>query len=389
MPNIPVSDCCGCTACFNACPKAAIQMLPDKEGFLYPRVDEKLCIACGKCEKVCPQNDPPAINKEFAECVVARNADDSVLERSTSGGFIDALYKYVLSEQNGYAVGVAFDNDFSPYHLITDSYEKAQEFRNSKYAQSNLSDIFSKTEELLKEAKTVIFVGTPCQVAGLKSFLVKDYSNLITVDLVCRSIPSPMLWKKYLEWQEKKHRSKVAAVSFRKKTYGYHSGTLEMRFQNRKRYNGSNRVDYYMKAFHSDICSRPSCYNCSFKGKNRCSDFTVFDSWNPQAVAVAELRDDDRGFSNVIAHTKKAGYILENMKDIRLFKADFDKIFDFAGGMESTSIKHKPERETFYDDINTMGFHKGIKKYVKVSVKDRIIEAAKPLFYFLKKQIGR
>lgn len=389
MPNIPVNNCCGCTACFNACPKGAISMVPDEEGFVFPSIKEELCVNCGKCEQVCPIMSAPEIPQEYTMCAVAQNTDNSVLKESTSGGFIDALYKYVLSELGGYAAGVAYDENFMPTHVLTDSYEKAKEFRNSKYAQSDLSDIFTKIKELLTKGRTVIFTGTPCQVAGLKSFLEVPYNNLITVDLVCRSIPSRALWRKYLDFQEKKYHSKISSVSCRKKTYGYHSGTLEIEFENSKHYSGSNRIDYYMKAFHSDICSRISCYNCNFKTPHRCSDFTVFDCWEPQSVVLTEVADDDRGFSNVLTHTENGKNILENMGGINLFPADAEKMFKFTGGMESSSIAMKKARETLYKDINFSGFDVGIKKYIKVTPKDRIIEKLKPLRYFLKRRLSR
>lgn len=384
MPNIPVNDCCGCTACFNACPTSAISMQCDSEGFSFPMVNAELCVNCNKCERVCPIISPPALSQEYSGCFVAQSRDDGVLDESTSGGFIDAVYKYALKERNGYAVGVAYDNELLPRHMITDSYELLNEFRNSKYAQSTLDDTFKKIKKLLNDGKYTVFVGTPCQVAGLKAFLQEDCEHLLTVDLVCRSIPSPLLWKKYLDWQEKCYKSKIQKVSCRKKTFGYHSGTLRIAFENKKCYNGSNRVDYYMKAFHKDICSRNSCYNCHFKTRHRCSDLTVFDCWEPQAVALSAINDNDRGFSNVVVHTTKGAEILKSLKDINLIPADPERIFDFAGGMESNSIEYKNERKSFYKDIEHLGFEKGIKKYIKVSFKDRVIESLKPIRYSIK-----
>ena len=385
MPQLPFSNCCGCTACRNICPKSAIQMLPDSEGFSYPGINADLCVECGRCEKVCPVLHEPSVPSSYVDCVVVQSTDPEVLDESTSGGFIDALYRYVLEDCNGCGVGVTFGDDFLPKHIITDSYEKAKEFRNSKYAQSDLSDVFSHIRKLLMDEKLLLFVGTPCQVAGLKSFLGKDYDNLITVDLVCRSIPSPKLWRKYLDWQECRYRSKVKKVFCRKKTYGYHSGALEIEFENGKRYAGSNRVDYYMKSFHSDQCSRPSCYDCRFKTKHRCSDFTVFDSWNPQAVALSKLVDNDRGYSNVIVHSEKGKKILNQMKDIVLIPADPEKMFEFTGGMESHSIQYKPGRATYYIDLDRIGFENTAKKYITVSPKDHLIERAKPLRSFIKR----
>lgn len=386
MPDIPVNNCCGCTACYNVCPVGAIEMRPNEEGFLYPVVLNAQCINCLKCEQVCPEKNPPVVSDYYSEVVIAQNSSDDVLDDSTSGGFIDELYRYVISDLGGYGVGVLYSDDFLPTHSITNDYSEAVKFRNSKYAQSELSDIFTQIKDLLKKDKTVLFVGTPCQVAGLNTFLQKKYDNLVTVDLVCRSVPSPKLFREYIKWQEKRYKSKVKKLSCRKKTYGYHSGTLEIEFENNKRYSGSNRVDYYMKAFHSDICSRDSCYNCSFKTKHRCSDFTVFDSFSASKVTTQSITDNDRGYSNVLAHTQKAKQILGKLSSLTFYEADADKMFEYTGRMESQSISRKPQRDTFYIDLDKLGFEKTVKKYVSVTLKDRAIEKAKPVVYFMKKR---
>ncbi len=384
MPDIPVKNCCGCTACYNICPTHAIEMVSDKEGFAYPVVSKEQCINCLKCSHVCPEKNPPALSDVYADVVVAQSKSDEVLSQSTSGGFIDALYKYVIDSLHGYGAGAVYNEEFLPTHIITDDYSKAKEFRNSKYAQSELTDIFSQIKDLLKDNKTVLFVGTPCQVAGLNTFLERQYDNLITVDLVCRSVPSPKLFREYIKWQENRFNSKVKKLSCRKKTYGYHSGALEIEFENHKKYAGSNRVDYYMKAFHKDICSRNSCYSCSFKTKHRCSDFTVFDSFSAEQVTTQTLHDNDRGYSNVLVHTQKGKELLYSLSDLMLYKADADKMFEFTGNMESQSIKRKPQRDTFYADLDKLGFEKTVKKYVSVTLKDRAIESIKPVVYFAK-----
>lgn len=385
MPHIPVENCCGCTACRHACPVSAIRMEPDQEGFYHPVVDMSLCCNCHKCEQVCPITNPPALPDAFADCVVAQSRDEQVLDESTSGGFADALCRYVLEDVGGYVAGVAFDDAFMPHHQIVDSYEAAKAFRNSKYAQSDLGDVFQHILRLLEDGQTVMFVGTPCQAAGLKSFVGKHDQNLITVDLVCRSIPSPKLWRKYLDWQMNRHGANITRIACRKKTYGYHSGALEIDFANGKHYAGSNRVDYYMKSFHKDICSRRSCYDCPFKTRHRCSDFTVFDSWHPHAATTPPIVDNDKGFSGVLVHTVKGKDILHRLKGIDLYPADADKLLTGTGGMADTSIKPKKERETFYIDLDTYGFYKTVKRYSHVSLKDRAIESAKPVRYAFKR----
>ncbi len=364
-------------------------MEADREGFLQPVIDAKLCCNCGKCERVCPIKNPPMLSDSFADCKVAQSCDGCVLNESTSGGFVDALCRYVLEDLGGYVAGVAFDSTFMPHHKIVDTYENAKAFRNSKYAQSDLGNVFKDIFQLLKKDKQVMFIGTPCQVAGLKSYLGTDYSNLITVDLVCRSIPSPKLWRMYLDWQIARHGAGITKIVCRKKTYGYHSGALEIDFENGKHYAGSNRVDYYMKSFHKDICSRLSCYDCQFKTKHRCSDFTVFDSWRPCASSSELLFDNDKGYSGVIIHTQRGQEVVAQLKNINMHDANLDSLFKYTGGMVIESIRKPPERDEFYKKIDIDGFYKTVKKTSKVSFLDHLIEFAKPMCYCMKQYFSK
>lgn len=372
------AKCCGCTACANVCPKQCIEMKADEEGFLYPYVFKDSCVNCGLCEKVCPIKNPIALPSESEAAYVVQSTEQDVLNSCTSGGFADIIGKLVV-ERGGAVYGVQYDNDFMPIHSCSETYDGIKKFRNSKYAQSKLGNIFTDVKEKLQNNQLVLFTGTPCQVSGLKSFLNKDYDNLLTVDLVCRSIPSPLLFSEYLEWQKKKYNSEITSLSCRNKTYGYHSGSLVIHFKNGKTYSGSNRVDPYMKSFHHDICSRPSCYECVFKTKTRCSDFTVFDSWNPKAVAQELNDDNDRGYSNVIVHTEKGNKLISSLKDVKVWNADAEKMFEFTGGMESNSIKMTDSRKTFYIELKKLGFEKTVKNHVRITHKDRFIEAVKPV----------
>ena len=389
MLHIPVENCCGCTACCNICPTSAIRMEPDCEGFLQPIIDTALCCNCRKCEIACPITNPPTLPDSFEGCVIAQSRDPQVLDESTSGGFVDALCRCVTDKMGGYVCGVAFNSEFLPHHKIVGSYEDAKAFRNSKYAQSDLGTAFKDIHSLLRNGSTVMFIGTPCQVAGLKSFVGERHENLITVDLVCRSIPSPKLWRMYLDWQENRFGAKIVKVFCRKKTYGYHSGALEIDFENGKHYAGSNRVDYYMKSFHMDICSRRSCYDCKFKTKHRCSDFTVFDSWRPDVCSNIPLNDNNKGYSGVIIHTKKGKELADTLTDVVMYEASLDKLLENTGGMAIKSIERSSCRDDFYGSIEYYGFHETVKKISKVSFLDRLIEFAKPLFYRVKQYFNR
>lgn len=371
------AKCCGCTACANACPKKCIEMKADEEEFLYPVVDESICIDCGICEKICPIKNKVAVPEKSVGAYVVQSTKKDVLDSCTSGGFADIIGNLVI-ESGGAVFGVEYDESFMPMHGCAENSDDLKKFRNSKYAQSRLERTFSDVKKRLQDGQLVLFTGTPCQVGGLKSFLRKDYENLITLDLVCRSIPSPLLFSKYLEWQRKKYKSEIKSLSCRNKTYGYHSGSLVIHFESGKTYSGSNRVDPYMKSFHHDVCSRPSCYDCAFKTKTRCSDFTVFDSWRPEVVAEG-LKDDNRGFSNVIVHTDKGEMLISKLKNAQVWKADAEKMFEFTGGMESRSVNKPESRATYYKILAESGFAATVKKHVSITLKDCIIESLKPI----------
>ena len=372
--------CCGCTACANICPKNAIKMQADNEGFLYPNINMEKCINCHMCEKVCPYNKKVK-KKNVPKGYVVQNINKDVLKESTSGGFFDALANYII-DNDGYVCGAILNDRLKVVHIITNKKTDIRKFRGSKYVQSDISNIYSCIKELLDKNKHVCFSGTPCQVIGLNNYLNKEYDNLITVDFCCRSVPSPLLFEKYKDFMQEKYKSQIENLYFRKKTYGYHHGTLRIVFNNGKVYNGSNRVDMFNKTFHSDKCSRPSCYNCIAKGIKRVSDFTIFDSWHPNKLNN-NIVDNDKGYTNLLIQSKKGEEVFEKQlkKSFIYYEINPNAASDFTGGMLEDSIEYSKERENFYHDLNTIGFKKTTKKYIKISCKDKAIEALKKIIY--------
>ena len=190
-------DCCGCSACVQRCPKQCITLKEDNEGFLYPIVDKKTCIDCGLCEKVCPilhQGEPQKPLKVYA----AKNLNEEIRRQSSSGGIFTLLAEQVIQE-GGVVFGARFDENWEVKHDYTETIEGLAVFRGSKYVQSRIEDNYKKAEEFLKQGRKVLFSGTPCQIAGLKRFLRKEYEELLTVDFVCHGVPSPGVWRKYLK----------------------------------------------------------------------------------------------------------------------------------------------------------------------------------------------
>lgn len=373
--------CTGCTACASACHLKCITMQANDEGFLYPHVDENLCINCGNCERVCPVNHPIETHGVLAG-YVARYNDPSVVDSSTSGGSFSAFADYTFSK-DGILFGVGYDRNMKVRHFSIDhsNREKVIEMRGSKYVQSDLGNSFQNVKDALLENRTVCFSGTPCQVAGLKSYLGKDYDNLITVDLVCHGVASPLVFEKYVEFQKLIHKSNPIDIKFRNKTYGYHSGTMMIEFENGKKYYGSGRIDYMLKAYFKGACSRYSCYDCPYKTMERCSDFTIFDSWNIEKL-VPEMKDDDRGYTNIFVHTEKGQKILDEIKNyLFLMETNVGMMKTLDGVMIEKNPKQHPSRGELIKRLNTAAFKDQMQKYLPVTPKDYLVERIKGFLF--------
>lgn len=381
---IDKTKCSGCTACENGCPVKCIEMKDDFEGFLYPKVDKGKCIDCGICEKICPilsGENYPEDNNPVTYALRTKNTND--LMESTSGGFTTPFAKWIFS-QKGVVWAATYDDEFNVVHKMFNKYdEQFARSRGSKYVQSSLGRSFSDIKLKLEEKVLVAFIGTPCQIAGLIKFLGKNYENLITVDLVCHGTPSPKLWRKYLEYQKKKYSSEINKINFRKKTYGYHSGTMAIEFKNGKEYTGSARIDYMLKSFFKEIASRPACYRCSFKSLERNSDFTIYDCWHMSDL-VSNVKDDDKGYTNVIIRTDKAKNIFKVIqKEYEMYQVDTEKAINLDGSMVRKSAIEHPQRAQYYIDLEQNTLKEHIDKYIKISRMDYIIEKSKGIIYSL------
>lgn len=272
-------DCCGCRVCANVCPKDAISFCGDKYGFLYPTVDEGKCIGCNLCVKSCDFTKVDEIGHFPLEGYAARHKESHVHSNSTSGGVFSALAEWIIQRQ-GIVYGCVFDDNYSPIHIGADSIEDVSPMRGSKYAQSDTGYIYRDVKTKLSEGRYVLFTGTPCQVAGLYSYLGKsENSKLLTADLICHGVPSAMALKKYLDYLEKKYHSKIESLKFRSKYYGWTRPSVEVCFK-------SGRVDrrftgrsVYYANFHNNNLQRPSCFRCKYSCSSRFGDITIGDFW--------------------------------------------------------------------------------------------------------------
>ena len=384
-------DCCGCSACKNACPKQCIEMRADEEGFLYPSVDKTTCVECGLCEKVCPMiNVKP--EKEFEQFgYVVQNKDEKVLRESTSGGAFTPIAEYVINN-GGVVFGASLTEDFYVKHTYVKHSSELYRFRNSKYMQSDINETYKLAEECLKSDRLVLFTGTPCQVEGLRTYLRKDYDNLIIMDVVCRAVPSPLVFKKYLEMQKEKISPDIANVRFRDKYYGYKYSTLQLsNADNTLNYHNGIDSDPYLRAFFSNICDRPSCHKCRFRKRYRVSDFTVWDCLNVDVFS--KKLDNDKGATRMLIHTKKGREIFDKISN--QFNYVSVKVDELVYGTEEMkkSVEPNKKRKEFFGDVRCLSGVEVFEKYFPKTAKVRIEHKIRLLLYrigiysFIKKVI--
>ncbi|MGN0517199.1 MAG: Coenzyme F420 hydrogenase/dehydrogenase, beta subunit C-terminal domain [Acutalibacteraceae bacterium] len=343
------SLCVGCGACADICPHKCINMTYDGEGFLYPVIDESSCIDCGLCTGVCPViNAPIQDNNIKPNAFALINKNDDERFASSSGGAFPLLAKMMIN--NGAIVfGAVFDDEFNVLHSSAQSVEDIKKQCSSKYVQSNTNGCYKLVNNLLKEGKEVMFVGTPCQAAGLKHYLGgTDTSNLLLVDFVCHGVPSPGVWKKYLS-EKFDDIHDIKDINFRYKKHGWRDLYFNAGFISGKPdvCEPSGKNEYFM-GFLKNITLRPTCYDCKFKTANRISDITLADFWGVMHV-LPEMYDN-KGCSLILTHTQKG---LQKIKDTepyaRLVSVDFDKAAAHNTAILRSAPKHK-NRDKFFDD---------------------------------------
>ena len=319
--HIEIADkrrCSGCSACLSACPKGCISMQEDEEGFLYPVVDDAVCIQCGKCVKVCPYSHSEFTNKpdgeELSLCYAAYNKDDEVRYQSSSGGMFRAFADKVIAD-GGVVFGAAFDKDFLVEHTYAETLEGVLPLMGSKYLQSRMGNSFGEVKRFLKEGRKVLFTGCGCQIAGLKRFLNHDDRNLVCVDLICHGVDSPRIWHSYLHSLFPDDR--VEYINFRDKRTGQDNSSVVVRGL-KSVFCEREKNSLYFRSWMYGLFTRPSCEVCPFKSDNRVSDITISDCWGFQKIAP-ELYDD-KGLSSVVIHTDKGKSLFDAIASQLVFK---------------------------------------------------------------------
>ena len=376
------ADCCGCTACASVCAHDAITMQPDVMGFLYPLVDEDKCVDCGACESVCTFNAhyDTSLNLNKPLAYAARHKDIGEVETSRSGAAFIAISDYVL-ENGGVVYGVGYAEHFRVVHKRAVTKEERNEFKGSKYVQSDLNTVFRQVRNDLKDGLMVLFSGTPCQTAGLNSFVGRKLrGNLILVDIVCHGVPGPYVWRDYLAYLEKKQGDKICGVNFRdKQKYGWaaHHETFEF-------VNGKDKVSFtYL--FYQNIMFRRSCVKCHYANTKRPSDMTIADYWGWEKTDP-EINKDDKGVSLILVNTEKGCEIFENIKDsMTIIPANLEDCLQ-------PNLQHPSEFnarwEGFEDDYRRKGFEYVLKKYNDGSLTQKTRRFVSKCGRIIKKGIG-
>lgn len=365
--------CYGCFACVNSCPQKCIEMKTDKDGFFYPIVDELRCTNCGVCDNKCVSNFSKYKTTEITNAYAAYSRKDSIIRNSSSGGIFSELADYIL-RQGGIVFGASFDSEWNVVHISISSFSEIGKLQGSKYIQSDMKMMYEQVKTLLNEGKKILFVSTPCQIAGLSSYLSKKFENLYLIDLVCHGVSSQKFWSMYLS--EFKKRG-ISSISFRNKDFGWKNYNIKISFCDGKAYQSTPEADYFMKAFTGNLNLRPSCYKCKFKGSYRYSDLTLADFWGVEKLNLKIVNDN--GISLVIANSMKGLHLLNEIRmNVELEEVSIDEAIKYNSAYVQPTIE-PVNREGFMEFVRTGSYSKLKKKYLHDSVRIRLYRLKKKL----------
>lgn len=381
-------NCCGCNACYDICPKDAITLSVDNEGFWYPVVDKDRCINCGLCERTCPIIHVGELKKNYFEnpvCFAAIHKNIEIRFGSTTGGLFSALAEEMY-RQKGYVGGAIYNNDFSVSHFISNNPQDLIRLRQSKYSQSDTCGIYNEVKNLLNVGEKVLICGTPCQMAALRRFLNKDYENLIIVDFICKSITSPKFYSKYLDYWERKAGSKLTSVKFKDKELGWRQLVKRFDFANKKTLYSSGDHDLYTIAYHANLVSRPSCYSCRFKDFPRMADITIADFWGCEKYSQFKELDDNAGTSAVLCNSQKGMEFFKLLADeIKSVPANIEQIMPGNSALTKSQTLPNYDRSAFFHALDNESIEIVVTKYIssiegKPGIRTRLKQFVRPLF---------
>lgn len=358
------NQCSNCGACYNICPKKAINVKKDSL-FYYPTVDENLCVNCSLCVHICPVNNAIEKNEPIYACA-GWHRDNNIVLDSSSGGMFHGIAEGVLSK-GGVVFSAAFSDDNKSVHIVSSDEVSLDKIRKSKYVESVIGDSFGKIKENLSEGRLVLFCGTPCQVAGLYRYLGEKNDLLITCDFACGGLPSHAIYKDYLEELERKYRSSVKKVDFRPKSHGWERHAIWVEFDNGKVYNRLGTEDPYLRSFlYGKYTVRDCCLECKFSD-NHLSDITIADFWRYKELS--DLKHED-GISLLLCNTLKGRQVVDNLKDCYyLVELDVEKAAYNNKIKKSNKIS---EHRAFLNCYVKNGLKVAYKTFVPNSFKNKI-----------------
>lgn len=368
-------DCCGCAACANICAVNAITMKEDEAGFIFPAVDEQKCVECGRCTAVCTFTQKGEGAGGEPEVFAAVNKDKAVLKESSSGGLFTPLAEVVL-DRGGAVFGAAWDENLTLRHICVESKEDLKKLRGSKYVQSSTGDTFAQAKKMLNSGKWVCYSGTPCQIAGLKAFLGKDYDKLLTVDLVCHGVPSMKMLKDDLDFVSGGKTDSIKDVKFRDKSYGWGVKGSIISGNSKIKYNAGTSPYYFY--FLKGEVYRESCYNCRFPSERRQGDITLGDYWGIKQELISQLGevDADLGISCILVNSKKGKQWFEDAGDSLTYALSDRRDAERRNKQLTSASTPLPEHDTLlggYVKNGYQAFRNGYKKHTK----DHLIRTAK------------
>lgn len=373
------ASCTGCMACRQKCKRNAISVIYEK-GFAFPYINQEMCVGCGRCVQACPvlnvRNVPGNTHEKESVCLAAWNKDAGVRMKSSSGGAFSAMAEKVLA-QKGVVFGAAWDERMNLRHKYVGDVAELDSLRRSKYVQSDTLDTFNEVRDFLKEGRAVLYCGTPCQIAGLTSFLdYKDYSNLVKVDVVCQGVPSGLMLKKYISEIERKHGVKVLDANFRSKTYGWRCGLLLLLLvQKGNRRYWMKRVfekNEYYNSFIKEYFMRESCYACPFKCNRHgyYSDISIADFWRIGKTVPLNVDDYEKGISAVIVNTEKGRAFFKScVSDLEVIERTWDE-FMTNGGMYP--CHKRKDNDKAYEFLSCHSWRETQKRYFPYAMKARL-----------------
>lgn len=382
-------QCTGCGACKNICKRNAISMIEDEEGFLKPLVDHYKCINCSLCDNICPIFNYKSSNTKNPKSFLFMNKDKIEKEKSSSGAFFPLIAKYII-EQNGIVFGVIWDENIKAIQASAQNFDELEKMRGSKYVQADTKSTFKEVQYFLDKGKVVLYSGTPCQIAGLKSFLKKDYQNLITIDLICHGVPSRKIFEYYKKMflKQKRDNTKIININMRPKPVKFeyiHYWKIETLL---KTYKISMQKNPFVLTFLYNLNLNKSCINCRFNCLPRVGDITIGD-FNGVEYFENNLKVED-GVSVILLNNKKGERFYEEISKQQISKeVPFEKVVRYNLNIVEATRPHE-KRDAFFKNflLKEQSMEDFAKRYIKIYPFE-IIYIYKRLPNFIKKIIKK